>query len=188
VSRIRSKIAGIQQKYGQDTKDYQNFSRTVMGQGGDTYNYVVEAQVPVLSKPCENQLTPSVTPCYTLKHSFDNSVKEIYSSSIGNHVFTDNRGNNPEQDVWGAWFAKRHNCEMGDAFEPQTEDILDMVGFDLQPAELIPADQVLAAADHLRSIGDMQSTIAMMNRSNINRFVWTVDPTTNRWVCHAEFE
>jgi hypothetical protein len=188
VSRIRSKIAGIQQKYGHDGENYQNFSRSVIGQGGNTYNYVVEPQVPALSTPCEDQLTPSVTPCYTLKHSFDNSVKEIYSNSIGNRVFPYNRGNNPEQDVWGAWFARRHNCEMGDAFEPQTEDVLEMVGFDLQPAELIPADQVLAAADHLRSVGDRQSTIAMMTKSNIDRFVWSVDPITNRWVCHAEFE
>jgi hypothetical protein len=187
VSRIRSKIAGIQQKYGQDPKGYQNFSRTVIGQGGDTYNYVVEAQPAVLSSTCEDQLKSPVIPCYTIKHSFDNSVKEIYSNSIGNRVFPYNRGNNPEQDIWGAWFARRHNCEMGDAFEPQTEDVLEMVGFDLQPAELIPADQVLAAADHLRSVGDRQSTIAMMTKSNIDRFVWSVDPETKRWVCHAEF-
>jgi hypothetical protein len=188
VSKIRSKIAGIQQKYGHDGENYQNFSRTVMGQGGDTYNYVVEPQVSALSTPCEDQLSPSVTPCYTLKHSLIDSVKEIYSNSLRNDVFTDNRGNRVEQDRWETWFARRHNCEMGDAFEPQTEDILEMVGFDLQPAELIPADQVLAAADHLRSVGDRQSTIAMMTKSNIDRFVWSVDPITNRWVCHAEFE
>ena len=187
MSRIRSKIASIKQKYGHDGENYQNFSRSVIGQGGDTYNYVVEPQPAVLSSTCASDLTSPVTPCYTIKHSFDNSVKEIYSNSIGNRVFPYNRGNNPEQDIWGAWFAQRHNCEMGDAFEPQTEDILEMVGFDLQPAQIIPADQVLAAADHLRSVGDRQSTIAMMNSANIDEFVWSVDPTTNRWVSHAEF-
>ena len=188
MSKIRSKIAGIKQKYGHDGENYQNFSRSVIGQGSDTYNYVVEAQVSALSSTCEDQLTSPVTPCYTLKHSLIDSVKEIYSNSLRNDVFTDNRGNRVEHDPWGAWFAQRHNCEIGDAFEPQTEDVLEIAGFDLQPADIIPAEQVLAAADHLRSIGDRQSTIAMMNRSNIDRFVWSVDPITNRWVCHAEFE
>jgi len=76
---------------------------------------------------------------------------------------------------------------MGDAFEPQIEDVLDMVGFDLQPAEIIPAEHVLAAADHLRSMGDRKSTIAMMNSANIWDFVWSVDPITNHWRCHAAF-
>ena len=187
MSKIRSKIAGIQQKYGHSGAEHPKLSESVLQIGGSTYNYVVEPQVPELSTPCTVDLKSPVIPCYTLKHSFDKSVKDIYSNSIGNRVFPYNRGNKVEQDVWEAWFAKRFNCEMGDAFEPQIEDVLDMAGFELHPAEVIPAEQVLAAAEHLRSVGDRQSTIAMMTQSNIDGFVWSVDPTTNRWVCHAAF-
>ena len=187
MSKIHSKIAAIQQKYGQSVEDYQKLSHVMLGVGSGTYNYVEQVQPVLLSTPCEDQLKSSVTPCYTLKHSFDNSVKESIDSSIENRVFTRNRYNKVEQDVWGAWFIKRHDCEMGDAFEPQIEDVLDMVGFELQPAQIIPSDQVLAAAEQLRSIGDRQSTISMMNSANIDDFVWSIEPTTNRWVCHAAF-
>ncbi len=135
-----------------------------------------------------DEMLGAVTPCYPLDYYLHrNSGSNIKDRDLLFSPIT------PLTDLttpntWEAWFARRHNCEMGDAFEPQTEDILEMVGFDLQPAELIPDDQVLAAADHLRSVGDRQSTIAMMNRSNIDQFVWSVDPITKRWVCHAEFE
>lgn len=89
---------------------------------------------------------------------------------------------------WEGWFQSVHGCEMGDAFEPTGEDLLSRAGFDVLPCQPISAETVLQAADTIRMHGDRRSTLALMYPSNVNDWTWSVDPQTNRWVCHARFE
>jgi len=89
---------------------------------------------------------------------------------------------------WEGWFQTVHGCEMGDAFEPQAEDVLAMAGFELTPCELIPPGKVLEAAEVVRMHGERNSTLALMHRHNVNDWTWSVDPFTNRWICHAAFQ